>query len=123
MPSANPDGLAHTGEVILDSNTGKPKPHISSVDCWCLPIRHRFNSLSQKWEAWDRDNLEWELMDPQPGGAPLDTLTGEGENEVIADEPVKITGAFTKLARGFDLEGDEADREAGRVENDATKRF
>jgi hypothetical protein len=117
------DGFAHTGDVPSKVNEGEMRKHVESVDCWCQPVRHRYNSLMRQWEVWDRDNFRWVYLEPQPE-APLDAATAQAVKDEskasLQTERVVTTHDTVAPPAQFDvteMEGRDADREAGRVED------
>lgn len=108
------DGFAHTGDVILEN--GDKKEHIASVDCWCQPIRHRYNSLMRQWEVWDRDNFRWVILEPQPE-PPLDVATAQALKERSTPATPQ---SYDVVA---EMEGRDADREAARYEDDIKRNW
>lgn len=76
-------------QFIHDSKGDLERNHVSTADCWCEPIRERWNPLSQVWETWDRDGGFWSIRKGEvPPGAvvpivaemrPQATITAEAE--------------------------------------------
>lgn len=40
--------------------------HVSSPDCWCVPVRVRKNGLTGKVEHWDRVGVRWVAVEDLP---------------------------------------------------------
>jgi hypothetical protein len=94
-------------QFIHDSKGDLERDHISSADCWCEPIRERWNPLSQVWEVWDRETLTWSIRN---GEIPPETVVPRADLE----EP----HPFSTISP----ESEQAEREAMRTEDEFWKR-
>lgn len=55
----------HTNGEPNKADGSVPDGHIGAPNCWCLPSRFRWNSLTRTTEWWDRDNYEWVVVEPE----------------------------------------------------------
>jgi hypothetical protein len=65
----------------------KDRPHQGGVYesmCWCLPVRTRFNALTQMHEVWDKDRFEWTIDPTAEQPKAVDQLPNDGG---IAPDP------------------------------------
>lgn len=60
MPDLNDEFKHHSNESL---NQPEDRPHAVDQDCWCQPVRERFNSLTQRWEMWDKQSFQWIAAD------------------------------------------------------------
>jgi hypothetical protein len=108
-----PDDIIHG-----DENNPEGREHEMTVDCWCKPVRQRYNELTQVWEIWDRDLIMWT---PVEGETPPEKTIYVPEGAMPMPSPGTTPDVIEPMqpVESLDKVGDEmALREAMRVEDD-----